>query len=377
MAIDCVSKHTAFIMDRGGTQRMFPVKSMAEVRWNRVRDDISEANIKIQAARCFEQEETLSKIEPHRHELVLYRGQKRVWEGPITRIGMDASQMEIHANDVMHYVSRTLAESGYNNAYPNTAFAIDRIHAILENEMLRKEAAEFAAFPDLPSYNILDHVVYHQTGTDARTSRSMPAMNKTVWEEIDDMAAKGGIDYTVVGRAIHFWDTSKPLGYTRTATQADFDSRIKATIYGMDLATKAVVTDGEGNWGEAYAADTVDGVHPFYGMVENLETAYDETEGAAPPTSAEMESQAARNIVGRSPAPVVLRVPDNSGISLGGIFTMENLVPGTFVPLRAKILIRTFNQTQKLDKVSVTETPTSEKIAVVMSPSTTPDDVEP
>lgn len=370
MPIDCVSKHTAFIFDRGGTQRLFPVKSMAEVRWNRVRDDISEANIKIAAKRCFEQEETLSQIEPHRHELVLYRGQQRVWEGPITRIGMDSQQMEIHANDVVHYLSRTAMVAAYDNAYPNTDFAIDRIRTIIEAEMGRKEAAESFLYPDLPGYNFVDRIVYHQTPTDAMTSRKTPRYHKTVWEEIDEMAAKGGIDYTVVGRAMHIWDTSKTLGSTRTATQADFNGQIKATAYGMDLATRAIVTDGEGNYGEA------GGIDPYYGLVENLETAYDETEGVDPPTSAEMTSQALRNLNGRNPVPTVLRVPDNSSINPAGIFTIDDLVPGVRIPLRAKILIRTFNQDQKLDKMTVVESPDSEKISIVMSPANQPDEPE-
>lgn len=370
MTIDCVSRHTAAIFDRGGTVRRFPLQDMSEVRWNRIRDDISEGAVKIAAERCFAQERNLSTVEPFRDELVIYREGERVWEGPITRLNFSDEEMEIHAKDVMTYPSRTAMASAYNNAHPNTAYAIDRIRTILEAEMSRKELAEQAVNPDLPSYNILPYVVYHQTPSDARTARSTPAYQKTVWEEIDDMAAKGGIDYTVVGRAIHIWDTSKPLGQTRVATQADFDQRIRATMYGMDLATRAIVTDGEGNYGAA------GGVDPYYGLQENLETAYDENEDADPPTSQEMASQAARNLVGRNPVPMVLRVPDNASINPSGVFSISDLVPGVFIPLRAKILIRTFVQTQKLDKMSVIETPGSEKISVVMSPATSPDDIE-
>lgn len=369
MTIDCVSKHTAMIYDRGGRVRMFQLNDIAEVRWNRVRDDISEANVKIAASNCFGQARDLERMAPGRHELVLFRGRKRVWEGPITRINENSQQLEIHANDVMHVLSRTAMTNAYNNAYPAVAFAIDRIKAIITAELMRKEATEYAANPALPSYNILPHIVYHQTASDAKTTRNTPKMHKTVWEEIDDMAAKGGIDYTVIGRAIHVWDTSKSLGTTRVVTQADLNAQIQATSYGMDLATRGIVTDGEGNYGEA------GGVDPFYGLVENLETAYDETEGADPPTSAEMASQAARNLVGRNPVPVVLRVPDNSTINPSGVLRIEDLIPGTFIPLRAKILVRTYNQTQKLDRVAVTENAESESIAVTMSPATQPDEV--
>lgn len=371
MAADCIVGHTALVYDRGGVVRMFQVHDISQVRWTRVRDDISEANIKIAAANCFPQADDLNRIEPERHELVILRGRERVWEGPITRATISAEEMEIHAQDVMHYGSRTAMSKAYDNSYPKTAFAIDRIKAILLAELTRKEAAEQAAFPGtgLPSYNVLPHIVYHQTASDAKTTRKTPMMHKTVWEEIDDMAAKGGIDYTVIGRAIHIWDTSKPLGTTRTITEADLDARVKVTIYGMDLATRAIVTDGEGAYGSA------GGVDPYYGLVENLETAYDETEGADPPTSAELNSQAARNLVGRNPAPAVLRVPDNSTINLSAGLGIDDLVPGVFMPLRAKILIRTFNQTQKLDRVSVVEDSEGEKVSVTMSPATQPDEL--
>ena len=372
-AVDCVQGHTAQIYDRGGRVRMFQVHDMTEVRWTRVRDDISEANIKIAAANCFRQEIDLNRIEAERHELVLFRGRDRVWEGPITRLAESADEMEIHAQDVMHYASRTVMQNAYDNAYPRVVPAIDRIKAILLSELSRKEATEQAAYPGpgLPSYNVIEHIVFHQTASDANTSRKTPIMHKTVWEEIDDMAAKGGIDYTVVGRAIHVWDTSKELGRTRTITEADLGARIKLTMYGMDLATRAIVTDGEGAYGQA------GGVDPYYGLVENLETAYDETEGADPPTSAEMASQAARNLVGRNPAPIVVRVPDNSTLTLSAGLQLADLVPGVFMPLRAKILIRTFNQMQKLDKVSVIEDASGEKVQVTMSPATQPDEVTP
>lgn len=371
MATDCISLHRAIIYDRGGTVRRFQIHDISEVRWGRVRDDISQANIKVAAKHCFEQEVDLATVEPERDELVIFRDQQRVWEGPVTRIGFNDHEMQIHAQDVMHYARGTVMQSAYNNAHPNTAFAIDRVKTILQTELARKEAAEQAVNPLLPDYNIIDRIVFHQTATDARTARVTPAMQKTVWEELDDMAAKGGIDYTVVGRAIHVWDTSKPLGQTRVATQADFNAELQATLYGMDLATRAVVTDGEGNYGEA------GGVDPYYGLVENLETAYDESEDTAPPTSSEMASQAQRNLVGRNPVPLVLRVPDNSTVNLGGAFTIDNLVPGVFIPLRAKILIRKFTQMQKLDKMSVIEDEKGEKVTVVMSPATQPDEVAP
>lgn len=366
----CVRGHSAFIYDRGGTREMFKLADLAEVRWNRVRDDISESNVKIAARNCYSQADNLNLVEAGRHELVIFRGRERKWEGPITRTTIAADGIEFHAKDVVHYLSRTNLTAEFNNKHPNSDFAIERVKDLL-TELVRLEAEEQAAYPDLPSRNIMPHVTYHQDPTDARTSRFTARYQKTIWEEIDDMAAKGGIDYTAVGRAIHFWDTSKALGeLARDITQNDILGQLVATQYGMDLKTRAVVTDGEGNYGQA------GGVHPYYGLVENLETAYDESEGTDPPTSAEMESQAERNLIGGVPSPMILRVPDNSGIRLSKTLTIDDLVPGVHVNVRAKLLVRSITQKMKLDAMSVLEDGSGEQVTVKLSPAAQPDEVE-
>lgn len=365
---ECVKGHSAFVYDRGGTNQMFKLADLSEVRWNRLRDDISEANVKIAARNCYTQADNLNLVEPGRHELVIFRGKERKWEGPITRGTIAADGIEFHAKDVMHYLSRANITRKLNNAHPKTDFALERVKDIVE-DLTRLENEEQAAYPDLPSRNVLPYVTYHQTPTDARTSRSTARYQKTLWEEIDDMAAKGGIDYTVVGRAIHFWDTSKALGeLVREITQNDILGQLVATQYGMDLKTRAVVTDGEGNYGQA------GGVHSYYGLVENLETAYDESESSAPPTSAEMASQAARNLVGGNPTPMVLRVPDNSGIRLSKTLTIDDLVPGVFLTVRARLLIRDIVQKMKLDAMNVFEDGNGEQVTVKMSPASQPDE---
>ena len=368
-APQCVRGHSAYIFDRGGTHEMFKLADLAEVRWNRIRDDISESNVKIAARNCYAQADNLNLVEAGRHELIIFRGKERKWEGPITRTTIASDGIEFHAKDVVHYLSRTNLTAEFNNKHPNSDYALERVKDLL-TELARLEAEEQAAFADLPSRNVLPHVTYHQDPTDARTSRFTAAYQKTIWEEIDDMAAKGGIDYTAVGRAIHFWDTSKPLGeLTREITQNDILGQLVATQYGMDLKTRAVVTDGEGNYGQA------GGVDPYYGLVENLETAYDESEGTDPPTSAEMESQAARNLIGGNPSPLILRIPDNSGIRLSDSLTIDDLVPGMHVTVRARLLIRDITQKMKLDQMNVLEDGAGEQVTVKFSPAAQPDEV--
>lgn len=352
-------KHTAWITDRGGQRRIGQLHNLSLVRWSRLRDDISEATIQINADHMDSQADLLRKIEPGRHELCIYRNRKRVWEGPIGLPTFSRQGVEIHAKDVMYYAVRTAMRAGYSSAYPNVEYVTSRAYRIMMAELARKEAL---------GYNLLDHIVEHHLSTDAKTTAVTMPMQFTVFEHIDAMASDKGMDYTVVGRAIHLWDTSVPaMGRTRTATESDFSSDVIVSVYGSELATSAIVTDGQGNWAEA------GGIDPFYGEWEVLHTAYDETEGETPPTEGEMYSQALRNRAGRLPTPLQVRVPDNSTLNPKGMFSVDDLVPGVYIPLLANIGIRKVSQTQKLDSVRFEQTADGETVSVVMSPSTSPD----
>src|SRR5690606_34969872 len=73
---------------------------------------------------------------------------------------------------------------------------------------------------------------------------------------------------------------------------------------------------------------------------------------------------------GRYPTPVTVRIPANSEINVDGVFTIDNLIPGMRIPLRASLTCREIVQEQKLDRMTVSETASGgEVIHVSMSPS--------
>lgn len=355
MAIAIADKHSVFIHDRGGLVRIDEILKAKVVRWNRMRDDISEATVHITAANCAGQKSVLEAIEPGRHELVIYRGADRVWEGPIDRLTDDGTTFSIHAKDVLFYANRTAMHAAYSNAHPNKTTVIKRIAGIMRAELARKEAI---------GYNILSHLVTHEYPDDAGTAAVTKKMQYTVFEHLDNLAARSGLDYTVVGRAIHLWDTHRKIGQTAVVSQSDFLGDVTVSVYGSELATRAIVTDGEGNYGMAGVA-----VDPYYGEWEILATAYDETDEGPAPTNAEMASQAQRNMAGRNPTPLQLRIPDNSRLNPAGVLTMDDLVPGVYVPLRTETNVRTITQMQKLQSVTVEETEKGESIQITLYPA--------
>lgn len=360
MPIDCVQNHHVLIRDRGGVTPVFEITRPQKVTWNRVRDDISDATVTVSGESCRYQADNLSDIRTGRHEMVIFRGSERVWEGPCTLLGYGRESMQITARDVMHYAARTVMRQKWSNANPNVTTVVARAANILRGELARKEALS-------PAINVLPFLVEHHFAGEARTAAVTEKYSNYVWNHIDDLAANSGMDYTVIGRAIHLWDTSNPLGTTKQVTQADFLGDIAVSEYGLDLATSYVVTNGQGVYGIAGAND------PYYGEWEMLANPYDETDTGAQPTANEMSTQAKRNLAGRNPAPVIVRVPDGSSLDPRGALSISDLVPGVYIPVSATLTARTVTQTQKLDKVVVTEDSKGETIAVTMSPSTQPD----
>lgn len=356
---DVCQAHTAFLFDRGGLTRIVELGPMVSCQWQRIRDDVSKAQIVLAAPECAI---NIDQVEAGRHELVIFRGDQRVWEGPITLVIFERGQVTIEARDVMHYVYRTIMRAAYNNAFPNVVTGVDRARNILVGELARGEALD-------PPRNVLPFVTTWHHADDARTSRVTIPFQKTAFDDIDDMAAKSGIDYTVLGRALHIHDTHVPLGRTAPLTEADIIGDIIVTQYGMELATFAAVSGGNGMFGYASAPGAnTGGVHPYYGLWEILDDAYDEEEGGEAPTLNELNSQAIRNLSGRMPTPITVRVPDGSTLSPASAVGLDDLVPGVQVPLLATLTGRRFSQMQKLDRLDVVEDSSGEAIKITLSP---------
>jgi len=357
VSIACVKDHHVVIMDRGGKTALSELKRPQKVSWNRVRDDISDATVTLSGQSCRDNAKVLDDLRSGRMEMRIYRGTDQVWEGPLTLLGYGRETVSITARDVMHYAARTVMHNNYTNAYPNVGTVVTRAAYILRQELARKEALS-------PPINVVPFITEHHFPGEARTSAVTAKYQDYVWNHIDTLAENSGMDYTVLGRAIHLWDVSNPIGYTPRVTQKDFLGDITVTEYGLDLATRYVVTNGQGVYGIYPDATSTD---PYYGEWEMLSNPYDETDTGSQPTANEMASQAKSNMYGRNPAPVSVRVPDGSALNPSGALKMSDLVPGVFIPLEASLTARKIVQMQKLDKVNVTEDPEGEKINVTMS----------
>lgn len=350
-------EHSVALADRGGTRMLGFLDNISRVKWNRIRDDISEAEVIIErpSDECIE---ILREIGTNRTEMVIFRGGTRAWEGPITLDRRTRDRVVLQAKDVMHHVYRTVMKNGYSNAHPNTSTVVQRVAHIITEEMARKEAL-------VPPHNILPHLTVIEGDEGARTAAVTKPFEMTLFNHIDNLAARAGLEYTTVGRRIILFDGSALIGQTPPVTQDDIFGELIVTEYGMEAGTYAVVTDGEGQAGE------VGGHDGYYGLIELLDNAYgEEAPDDDPPdvNISELRSQARRNLAGRNPAPITVRMPDGTTLNPEGVFEMEHLVPGVWVPLYAKVPGREIAQMMRLDEVRFEYTPQGESVAITLSP---------
>jgi hypothetical protein len=367
-------QNRVFVYDRGGTVLRGEITPLTSLEWTRKRDDISHALLRVNGwgTDCGD---LLSTLRTWQYEIVVFRDGTRVWEGPITRLEYGADYVEIEAKDVMAYVYRRVLRQGFNDAYRIISGKQVGLRTVVERASLI--TMNCLAYDDP---NVLPYLTRFDFEDDARQSRVVPDYSKGAWEEIDDFAATAGLDYATVGRRIMYWDTHRYVGLLPEMSDGDFDKPPVVTEYGMQGANLFAVTNNNGVYGVATRVGA-DGKPLYYGWLEMIASAYGETSPDAAATSdaltpearAELEAtlsaQADRNIGGRYPVPVIVRVPDTSTLNPECNVDINDLVPGVWIPLRASSTLRPVSQMQKLDSVTVTQTASGETVRVVLSPA--------
>jgi hypothetical protein len=317
---------------------------------------------------------------PKRHELVLFRGKERVWEGPIAQVSSLSTTARITANDSGQY----LAGTPLSRAWPNSdaggpTLMTERIQQIIDWELTEEYvavvgtggAAHGVTFTrweqQSPPVNLLPYLDVRPGTVLTRASTEPFEMN--VMEHLVNLA-ESGVDFTVVGRSIIVWDSATALGRTRQLTETDFTGDPEVILSGADFASVWHVSaqqreDEDG--APAAAVGNAGEVDPYYGPWTTIHTA--DSEDSEDISQDTLNSQAQRGLIGRNPVPLELRMPGDAGLRLSHDLTIQHLVPGVEVPVLATLNLRRISQTQILDKVTVTETSAGENIAVTLVPS--------
>ena len=371
----CVESHRVAIMERGGGRLAYNLVDITAVEWERKRDAKSSASFSVSGRACRAQADILRDVAngAGRYEVCLFRGEDRVWEGPIRTVRTVRDRAIILATDVKEYLDRTVL----SRAWPNSdgggpTLMGNRIEQIVEHELSVSYTMETNQGPVVvprwemlnPPINVLPHLLVHP-GT-VLTRSDTAEFEMKLGEHLDNLV-DGGMDYTVVGRRIIFWDSALSIGQTRRLTEADFYGEIEVVRRADEhwsISHLSATQEGEDT---EYMVGHAGAPHPYYGVWENIVSMQSE-EGTSTPIPAELNSQAGRDILHRTPAPLEVRIPDGVGIRLTHDLTIHDLVPGVIMPVVTDQNIQRIAQPQRLDSVKVVETAEGETVSVTLSP---------
>jgi hypothetical protein len=368
----------AYVYRRGGQIPVGELTGISKLQWDRRRDDTSEIDIVIDN---FDEslKTLLAQLHTWAYEIVIWRdgpdGLERVAEGPITLLDDRYDTWEIQAKDVTAYLSRRVLRQGYADGYQIVGNTQVGLRTVVERAEL--DVINGLAYDDP---NVIPYLTALKNDGDARQSRNVPDHSRMVLEDIDDLASNAGLDYTTVGRRIILWDTHRMIGRLPEMRNSDFMSPPRITEYGAQACNYYAVTDGSGVYGTATRGLDSNGQPIFYGWLEMLASAYgtdpDEVADASLLTSEAREAlantfseQAQRNIAHRWPAPKQVKVAENTRLNPEINLSINQLVPGVWIPVRAKSRVLEIAQWQKLDRVTVVQTEDGEEITVSMAPA--------
>lgn len=355
------ARHSAKVYARGGVTHLLDVTPLINVRWNRKRDDISDAAITVGIQDCCDE---LGDLETVVSELHLFRDGVPVWEGPITRLEYRHDNVQIFAEDILWVMKRTAFSTGYTHAYPNIGLVLDQMD---ENARQRTFAKYGDPWRMTTPVNRIHKVV---SAGGPKTAKTVPAWSMTTWEDFDALAEDAGADYTVVNRDIYFWDINYAWSVLPALSYHDLAEWPYIAEYGNELGTTYVLTNGAGFAGVASAPASV---IAKYGHVDLVASTFseastsDDPNGAPTPQElASMLTQAQKQITMSHPPPVQVNIGENSTLMPSAPWDVNTIMPGAWFDFTVdQGLCRTMiAEPLRLHSVNVDESATGEVVHI-------------
>jgi hypothetical protein len=306
----------------------------ATLTWER--DDFGECRLRL--APGLKVDQALLDARTFRHEITAFRNGVQVWEGPITRIEFREDGIEIDAKDVSWYFTRRALEYGYDH----TGTSVDAVEVAFNT--LRQH---YPATGD--PYRIGQYLTKFVTPEDARTAAKVEAYGETVYDWLQNLVDKGGLDYLVRGREVIVLDTNTRVAQLPMMTQEHFYGGSPSIVeYGSELVTRSIVVRKDGT----VVTKTAPQVWlDYYGNVDRVTNNNDDEDTAAADEA--VTDQAERTLSDAYPAPVDILVPANVGVRSDAPFEFTDLYPGVFATIQISIHGKTATRLQRIDSLRV------------------------
>lgn len=344
--LGCAKEYNLLITDRCGGSTVAELQ-FERLTWQRVRDDVSTAQVTVpQGADCCGQ---LENVRTWRNELHVIRDGEEVWCGPIVVQPNCRSGVTIVAWDMFAWLGKRVIRE--RRCYDPDCGGTAATGPAIAEQLIRDGLA-----PDDPC--LLDYLTVVPGGL--RQERDYLVNSAYVLAALKDLA-RGGLDFTAIGRRLLVMPEGATLGRTDLLTCDHFMDDVCVTADGANAATRAVVTGKAGD-NQTVVSGAAGGVDPYYGLLEVL------LDDSTVKTAAAAQAQAAGLLASSDPSRLLVQPPQASALTPDAPVCINELVPGVEVPVALDCTCRGAVQSMRLDKLDVTVTAAGEKVAPLLSP---------
>lgn len=386
--LGCATSYTAIIYywDRQSQNlRLYTeLTGITEITWERVLDDYSEARVRFRPRKgddcCGKIKMILDAngkvIQPGlwvwAHELAIFRDGELVWQGPLFSIDElvlpdeTSDHIQLTARDFIGWLDRRVVHDDHN--WENET----RDLAVFAADIVRD------AFDPDP-IGMLPHL--HVTMTGRTAKRSIRKWEARSGEELRDIA-RGGLDFTSVGRAIIIKGPTRDENIPTIVLRAkDFNSGVEIRMVGSEAATVGYAVGGvPTNPNSTVPIENIPpnkqrwprtehGVNPFWGLIEN----WTQSEGVQ--DNEFLTWIARQKVLDGNPPPRTLSIPADTGLAPHAPVSIHDLVPSTYFTVSISGTCFSLAQYVRLSHVRVTWTAHQpEQIGVTFVPGNILDD---
>ncbi len=384
MTEGCVENYEVAVMDRGGVYRVGMLKDLSSVRWSRRLSNVSTATIQIAGENCVDQIDLLQEIQPGRHELAIFRGAERVWEGPIDEASWTPIGVTITASDVFEYLNGTSLGRDwiYDRGPMATTNMLERVRWMIETELTGTltwwngggQYITMQRWEELdPPVNLLPFLDVRQ-GDVVTRSRTL-AFEMMLGEHIQNLA-RSTMSYTALGRSLIFWDSRQALSQTRRVVSNDFEggltvisSRKNLAVWSHAISSQEIPTSQGGGYVPRRSSwsppeQPTGASNDYFGAWERIFSVEGEDAEEGDPSNVDYEAlqDAARSDArGRYPVPLEINANDQNLIPTSDL-PISDLVPGVLVPVSAIWNLRPVHQMMLLTGLTVEDDGSGETV---------------
>lgn len=219
--------------------------SVSSVRFSRVLDDISSAEIIIPVGNRPNCCGNLANVRSWCHWIQIHREGEMVWEGPITNITFGREEIRIEARDVLAYLSiraaigtldnsRTVVVNGVNT-FPDAMEITDLAMTVINAAFAEHNPCvlEYVTQTDIP----FRPTQYSQTLV---SELDFPAYENTYWDWIVDLS-QIGLDITAFGRRILLGAEAIVVPPIGTLWDEHILTDVEVSLDGLDVVNRVYV----------------------------------------------------------------------------------------------------------------------------------------